>query len=176
MQMVLVMFRSDGQRRSFSIHKDITVLGRREDCDVRIPLSEISRKHCRVIREENKVRVEDLGSSNGTFVNGQRVQQATLAAGDTLRVGPVAFVIQLDGQPPEEALKPYSAPVAQTPVARQTGSGDEQQTLTMHGPGGEFDPSAILGGPEDSGANDAVVDSSVAHDIAADLERANRRR
>ena len=67
MQVVLVMFRNDGERRSFSVVRDITVLGRREDCDLRIPLGDISRKHCRIIRSQDSVRVEDLGSSNGTL-------------------------------------------------------------------------------------------------------------
>ena len=74
MQVVLVMFKPDGSKRSFSLHKQATVVGRREDCDVRIPLGEISRKHCRLVRDETELKVEDMGSSNGTYVNGQRVQ------------------------------------------------------------------------------------------------------
>ncbi len=81
MQVVLVMFRADGERRSFSIVRDMTVVGRREDCDLRIPLGEVSRKHCRLIRDGDAIRLEDLGSSNGTFHNGQRVREATLGAG-----------------------------------------------------------------------------------------------
>lgn len=174
MQIVLVMFRSDGQRRSFSIHKDVTVLGRREDCDVRIPLGEISRKHCRLVRDEAEgvVRVEDMGSSNGTFVNGQRVQQAALQPGDTLQVGPVAFVVQLDGAPPDDEIVP---PGPQEPAARQS-LADDQRTIAAPSPepsSGEFDPSSILGGPDDSGTPQAI-DSAVADDIADDLERVNR--
>ena len=51
MGVVMVMFRADGQRRSFSITRDMTVVGRREDCDLRIPLSDVSRKHCLTPRE-----------------------------------------------------------------------------------------------------------------------------
>lgn len=105
------MFRSDGDRRSFSITRDITVIGRREDCDLRIPLGEVSRKHCRLIRDGDSLRLEDLGSSNGTFHNGQRVQEVTLGAGDTVQVGPVVFVLQMDGVPAEDELKPVVAPV-----------------------------------------------------------------
>ena len=74
MQVVMVMFRGDGQRRSFSVTRDMTVIGRREDCDLRIPLGDVSRKHCRIIKDASGIRVEDLGSSNGTFikVNGER--------------------------------------------------------------------------------------------------------
>ena len=51
MQAVLVMFRNDGERRSFSISREMMVIGRRQDCDLMIPLGEISRKHCRIIRD-----------------------------------------------------------------------------------------------------------------------------
>ena len=97
MQVILVMFRQDGERRSFSITRDVTVIGRREDCDFRIPLGEVSRKHCRLIKDGSSLRLEDLGSSNGTFRNGERVQEAELNPGDTLQVGPVIFVLQIDG-------------------------------------------------------------------------------
>ena len=106
MQAVLVMFRSDGDRRSFSLTRDITVIGRREDCDLRIPLGEVSRKHCRLVRDGDSLRLEDLGSSNGTYHNGQRVQEAILSPGDSIQVGPLVFVLQIDGHPPDDELAP----------------------------------------------------------------------
>jgi hypothetical protein len=110
------MFRSDGERRSFSIMRDMTVIGRREDCDLRIPLSDVSRKHCRLVRDGETLRLEDLGSSNGTYCNGERVQEAVLAPGDTLQVGPVQFVLQIDGQPADDELAPSEgAAVAESP-------------------------------------------------------------
>ena len=108
MQAVLVMFRSDGERRSFSMARDMTVVGRREDCDLRIPLGEVSRKHCRIVRDGDSLKLEDLGSSNGTFLNGQRVQEAMLGPGDTVQVGPVVFVLQVDGQPADDELSPVT--------------------------------------------------------------------
>jgi hypothetical protein len=119
MQVVLVMFRADGQRRSFSVARDMTVIGRREDCDLRIPLSDVSRKHCRLIKDGDTLRVEDLGSSNGTFVNGQRIQTAEIAAGDTLQIGPVVFVAQIDGSPADEDLQPVIAATAAGDVAAE---------------------------------------------------------
>src|SRR5437016_12605236 len=97
MGIVMVMFRPDGQRRSFSITRDMSVIGRREDCDLRIPLSDVSRKHCRMVVSGETIKVEDLGSSNGTYVNGERVQQAELSAGDSLQAGPVISGPQVDG-------------------------------------------------------------------------------
>jgi pSer/pThr/pTyr-binding forkhead associated (FHA) protein len=103
------MFRPEGDRRSFSITRDVTVVGRREDCDFRIPLGEISRKHCRLIKDQDALRLEDLGSSNGTFHNGERVQEAVLQPGDTMQVGSVVFVVQIDGVPADEELQPIVA-------------------------------------------------------------------
>lgn len=112
MQAVLVMFRSDGERRSFSVVRDLTVVGRREDCDLRVPLGEVSRKHCRLIRDGDSLKIEDLGSSNGTFLNGQRVQEAQLSPGDSIQVGPVVFVLQVDGVPADDELSPVSLDAA----------------------------------------------------------------
>ena len=131
MQAVLVMFRSDGERRSFSIQRDMTVIGRREDCDLRIPLGEVSRKHCRLVRDGDILKVEDLGSSNGTFLNAHRVQEALLSPGDSIQVGPVVFVLQVDGTPADDELSPVSVPVAAAD-GEELGSGLE--TLDDSGP------------------------------------------
>jgi len=153
MQIVLVMFRDNGQRRSFSLTRDVTVIGRREDCDFRIPLGEVSRKHCRLLRDGERLRVEDLGSSNGTFVNGRRIQEAELHAGDTLQVGPLAFVVQLDGQPDEERMSPVR--VGTAPGAAAPSSGDSS-----------LDPMTLLmNNPDDSNANQAVDDDGVVIDF-----------
>ena len=125
MQAVLVMFRSDGERRSFSMARDMTVVGRREDCDLRIPLGEVSRKHCRIVRDGDSLKLEDLGSSNGTFLNGQRVQEAMLGPGDTVQVGPVVFVLQVDGQPADDELQPVTMAAADGAAVLD----DEQATL-----------------------------------------------
>jgi predicted component of type VI protein secretion system len=146
MQVVLVMFKGD-QRRSFSVTRDVTVIGRREDCDLRIPLGDVSRKHCRLIKDDGVIRIEDLGSSNGTFINGERVQQAQLGAGDTLQVGPVVFVAQVDGMPEEEDLQPVvaaaAAPAESNGEAEGTSAG-LAPTSQSDAADGEFDPMEAL--------------------------------
>ncbi|HEX8342899.1 MAG TPA: FHA domain-containing protein [Tepidisphaeraceae bacterium] len=108
MNVVLVMFRENGDRRSFSLTRDVTVIGRREDADFRIPLTDVSRKHCRLVKEGNYLVVEDLGSANGTYLNGQRVTDAELNPGDTLQIGPVQFLVQIDGLPHDEELPSHN--------------------------------------------------------------------
>ena len=75
---VLAMFKSDGTRRDFSLAKDRTIIGRKVNCDLRIPLTSVSRQHCEVTIDGDKVQVKDLGSSNGTYHNSVRVQEAFL--------------------------------------------------------------------------------------------------
>jgi pSer/pThr/pTyr-binding forkhead associated (FHA) protein len=121
MQVVLVMFRGEGERRSFSLPRDVTVMGRREDCDLRIPLGEVSRKHCRLIADGDALKIEDLGSSNGTFVNGQRIQGSPVNPGDVIQIGPVMFVVQIDGAPTDEEIQaPTPAVVAPSPDPEDT--------------------------------------------------------
>jgi hypothetical protein len=119
MQVVLVMFRNDGERRSFSVVRNMTVIGRREDCDLRIPVGDVSRKHCRLVRTDDGIRIEDLGSSNGTYVNGERIQESELNAGDTVGVGPVQFIIQIDGEPDEDDMSPPVAAAPPQPIAEE---------------------------------------------------------
>jgi pSer/pThr/pTyr-binding forkhead associated (FHA) protein len=73
-------------------------LGRAAACNIVLPRGAVSKIHCRIVRTQTQVTVEDLGSSNGTFVNGERVMTAVLHDGDTLGLASVeAFkvVIQL---------------------------------------------------------------------------------
>jgi pSer/pThr/pTyr-binding forkhead associated (FHA) protein len=71
------------------------LVGRHSDADVRLSLPDVSRRHCRLVFAAGRWQIFDLNSLNGTFVNGERVQQATLAAGDLLRIGGVLFAVEL---------------------------------------------------------------------------------
>lgn len=124
MESALVMYRPGGDHRVFKLARDITVIGRREDCDLRIPLGEISRKHCRIVRSNGSFLVEDMGSSNGTYVNGQRVQSIDLEAGDTVQVGPVVFVLQIAGEPATSDIVPIAVNRTSERVADSGPNGD----------------------------------------------------
>lgn len=124
------MFRANGATRSFPLAREITVIGRREDCDLRIPLTEVSRKHCRLVIGGDNVRIEDLGSSNGTLVNGQRIQESTLNPGDYLQVGPVVFAVQVNGEPAESDIVPAVPPQAVAgPGDSHPPAAPEQETM-----------------------------------------------
>ncbi len=99
MSVKLVMFNSKGQRRAFKLVEEETVIGRAQDCGLRIPLIDVSRKHCLMIVRQGQVRLRDLGSTNGTYVNNKRINEAVLQAGDRLTIGPVTLTIQVNGKP-----------------------------------------------------------------------------
>jgi pSer/pThr/pTyr-binding forkhead associated (FHA) protein len=73
------------------------LMGRHSAADIRLPLPDVSRRHCRFVFTDHVWQVVDLESLNGIFVNGKRVQQATLHDQDTLTVGGFRFVIDLSG-------------------------------------------------------------------------------
>ncbi len=66
-------------------------LGRNESADLPIPSSRVSREHAVIVREGGGYRVRDLGSTNGTYVNGRRIDEAPLEDGDLLVVADVEF-------------------------------------------------------------------------------------
>src|SRR5277367_144275 len=91
MNVRLVLFKEDGQRRDLEVKRESVVFGRSGDCDFQIPLAVIPRRHCKLSQKGGKLFVKDLGSSNGTFLNNKRILQAEVKAGDRLTIGPVIF-------------------------------------------------------------------------------------
>lgn len=81
--------------RSYALG-DLSLIGRDPACTVPLSESTASRRHVEIRRHEGKVRVRDLGSHNGTFVNGRKVEEAELASGDTLTVGDHSFLFLTD--------------------------------------------------------------------------------
>lgn len=71
------------------------VVGRDESCEVSLAAVSLSRRHARLVPEPGAWVVEDLGSTNGVYVNGQRVRSAKLEHGDELRLGTVSFTFTL---------------------------------------------------------------------------------
>jgi len=71
------------------------MLGRHSSADVRLPLPDVSRRHCRFVYSEGCWQVIDLDSLNGVFVNNQRVRQTVIHNGDRIRIGSFVFEASL---------------------------------------------------------------------------------
>ncbi len=97
--MELVFVTADGQIKSRLLESGRYVIGRDTRCDLRVPSPEVSRQHCEISIDRDAVRVRDLKSSNGTWVNSERVNESSLEAGDLIAVGPVVVVVRIDGDP-----------------------------------------------------------------------------
>jgi serine phosphatase RsbU (regulator of sigma subunit) len=84
-----------GQR--FSLDGDCTLIGRQPDAGIYLQALAVSRQHARILHEEGTYFVEDLGSSNGTWLNGSRIsEREPLTEGDMLQIGPYIFNLQPD--------------------------------------------------------------------------------
>jgi len=75
----------------------LKTIGRAPGVDFVVDAALVSRVHCRLtLSADNQLLLEDLGSTNGTFVNGEKVSKATLNDGDTVTVGRVEFVVNAE--------------------------------------------------------------------------------
>ncbi|MDY7039491.1 MAG: FHA domain-containing protein [Chloroflexota bacterium] len=86
-QPMLVIEEGQLAGRKWVMDKDIFILGRDEDCDVALPERLVSRHHAAIRRKNGEYLLEDLGSKNGTFLNGQPVTRpAALQDGDEIQI------------------------------------------------------------------------------------------
>ena len=73
------------------------VIGRSHEAAIRVQNRWVSRRNCEIVRIDGSLVVRDLGSKNGTLVNGQHVTEASLTPGDRLTVGMTTFVVSGGG-------------------------------------------------------------------------------
>ena len=81
---------------SITLHSDVTLVGRKKGlCDLIIDRTSVSKLHCLLVKTDGLLFVRDLGSTNGTKVNGQRVTRGALLPGDELSFASIRFRIHL---------------------------------------------------------------------------------
>src|SRR3954463_14508965 len=73
------------------IVKDLTLVGRKEECDIRLDHKSVSKMHCVIVKTDGLLMLRDLGSTNGTRVNGQRVRRAALLPNDLVAIAGFKF-------------------------------------------------------------------------------------
>jgi pSer/pThr/pTyr-binding forkhead associated (FHA) protein len=95
MDVKLVITAGCRQKQVIRLRTEDTIVGRQQGCDLRIPSPDVSRRHCRLSMRSECLVVEDLASSNGSYVNGVRIQgEELLRPGDALAIGPVTFRVE----------------------------------------------------------------------------------
>ncbi|MCP4444496.1 MAG: FHA domain-containing protein [Myxococcales bacterium] len=85
------------------------IIGRRSDCQIFVPDMRVSRQHARVVRDGNGWAIEDLGSNNGTFVDGKQVQRGPIAHQDQITI--VSNKIRVDIPESSKGVPSYDANV-----------------------------------------------------------------
>jgi pSer/pThr/pTyr-binding forkhead associated (FHA) protein len=119
----------------FALSKPILTIGRSSDCDLVINDASISRQHVQIIRQEMGWYVQDLGSRNGTAINGQRLSAPLrLEDGDTLTVGDISLRYLAANPAVENAASESTAPeepITETlPAASEQPAAEEMTTAT----------------------------------------------
>ncbi len=84
---MLVVVRGPNAGSRFLLDRDATTVGRHPDSDIFLDDVTVSRRHAELIRDDQGTTLKDLGSLNGTYVGGDRVDERLLATGDELQVG-----------------------------------------------------------------------------------------
>jgi len=115
---------SAGKRTRYRIAKPLVTIGRRPDNDVVIAEPRVSRAHAKIERRESEYFICDLGSSHGTYVNGQAVQQCRLRRGDRIELGSKdsSYLIFHDSQAPAGGTAPESNELLSMILSRKTSS------------------------------------------------------
>lgn len=94
---------------SISLHRPVLLVGRHPECDLRIDLPKISRRHCCLALAYDRVLIRDLGSHNGLRVNGQIVEEAQLRPGDEVAIGPLIYRLVVEPEEPAPSTAKSSA-------------------------------------------------------------------
>jgi len=119
------------------------VIGRSTECNLRLASGQISRKHCKLIVDGDTVAIVALGSSNGSYLNGQRLTKLT--SGDELSIGSIDFLIE------------YKDPAAETAIHGSQDKSDAQigVSATNEGPS-TAENSGAPQPPEESGDQSGI--------------------
>lgn len=154
MKVALVMVKSDGSAKEFAINSLPVTIGRDEHAKFRIPLKQVSRRHAELFIDDDELMIKDLSSANGSFVNGNRVRETELSAGDLISIGGVVFVVRIDGKPARiDAKDCFMAG-----LVSMDDTGDDLLARDDDRPTSGGRPLAGLGGGKDTGFDDLLKD------------------
>lgn len=99
--------------KAIAVHDPEFFIGRDPDCQLRPTSMSVSRHHCALFVKDDRVRIHDFASANGTFVNGRRVSaDVLLHDGDEVQAGPLVFEVHLEQSAAEASVGPAADPAA----------------------------------------------------------------
>src|SRR6185369_12736571 len=105
----LVLLTEGFAGRTYELSVERTTVGRVEDNAFQIAEPSVSSHHAEIILRGNDVVIKDLGSTNGTFINGEKITESALKPGQTLRFGTVELKLDGDGAAAAAGAKPAAA-------------------------------------------------------------------
>jgi pSer/pThr/pTyr-binding forkhead associated (FHA) protein len=117
---------------TIEITKDLTLVGRKEECDLCLDHKSVSKMHCLIVKTDGLLLLRDLGSTNGTRVNGQRVRRAALLPNDQLSIAGYKFRIHLGGDLPPPEINDRTQNLDASEVAAMLQRGDGQEAAPLH--------------------------------------------
>lgn len=88
----LIVINGERVGEMFKLTKDVTGIGRSEECDLILDDEGISRRHCQVVRTPQGLELQDNESTNGTFANGERIKTHLLSDGDKIQLGQITIL------------------------------------------------------------------------------------
>lgn len=103
--------------RSHELNVDRTTVGRVEDNMFQIAEPSVSSHHCEILMQGGEVLIRDLNSTNGTFINGNKITESVLKPGQTLRLGNVELKLEAEGAAAAPAAA-TAAPAAPAPAKK----------------------------------------------------------
>ncbi len=104
-----------GVEKAFPMRAISVTIGRSDQCDISVKDSSMSGRHAEISKINGEIRVKDMGSANGIWLNGERVDDVELFDGDVLRLGQTSIRIDVVGgrKRPDAGLSPSRRPVSQ---------------------------------------------------------------
>lgn len=112
----LVVLSAGLNGRSHELNVDKTTIGRVDDNTFQVADPSVSSHHCEVLLRGTEVVIRDLNSTNGTFINGEKISESILKVGQTLRLGQIELQLLTEGMPMPTATA-TSAPAPAAPAA-----------------------------------------------------------
>src|SRR5262249_3691144 len=126
----LVTIKGPNPGQRFALQGDSLLIGRQEDAALYLDSLAVSRQHARLVCHGGEYFIEDVGSSNGTFVNGRRISRPTpLTERDALQIGPYVFNLRAD--PP---ATPGTPPLPDQIIRAQISAAPSNATLFSQNP------------------------------------------